>query len=113
MPKHYEVYLLDILDSSEKIQKYTKKLSFEEFSENSMAVDAVIRNLEIVGEAVKKIPNEIRKEYPEVEWKKISGLRDILIHAYANIDLKIVWDIVQNKIPRLKSSIQKIKSEFE
>lgn len=113
MPKQYEIYFLDVLDSIEKIQKYTKTISFKEFSKNSMAVDAVIRNLEIVGEAVKKIPNEIKKQHPEVEWKKISGLRDILIHAYANIDLKIVWDIVQNKIPRLKSSIQKIKSEFE
>lgn len=113
MPKQFEVYFLDVLDSIEKIQKYTKALSFEEFSKNPMAIDAVVRNLEIIGEAVKKIPNEIRKQHPEVEWKKISGLRDILIHAYANIDLTIVWDIVQNKIPRLKNSIQEIKSEFE
>jgi len=108
MPKEYLVYLQDILDAIIKIEKYTKQLSFEEFKENTLVSDAVMRNLEIIGEATKKISKEIRDDYNEVEWKKIAGLRDILIHAYSGIDFDIIWDIVKNKLPILKSSINKI-----
>ncbi|HEC86588.1 MAG TPA: DUF86 domain-containing protein, partial [Thermoplasmatales archaeon] len=64
--------------------------------------DGVIRNLEIIGEAVKNLPDDIKKDYPEVEWRKIAGLRDILIHAYFGVDLEVIWDIVKNKVPELK-----------
>ena len=70
-----------------------------------------MRNLEVIGEAVKKLPEELKANHPEVEWKKISGLRDILIHEYSGIDLKILWDIVSNKIPGLNSSIKKTAEE--
>lgn len=113
MPKQFNVYFSDILDSCNKIQRYTQNISFGEFSKDTMVSDAVIRNLEIIGEAVKKIPAEIKRQYPTVEWKKIAGLRDILIHAYAGIDHNIVWDIVQNKVPQLKTAVAKIKKEHE
>lgn len=113
MPRQFKVYFSDILDSTDKIQRYVKDLSFDEFSKNQMVVDAVVRNLEIIGEAVKKIPVETKRSHPMVEWKKIAGLRDILIHAYAVVDLKIVWDIVSNKLPPFKKAIQEIKSEFD
>lgn len=112
MPKQYSVYFSDILDSSAKIIRYTQKMSFEEFSKNSLVSDAVIRNLEIIGEAMKKIPTEIRRQYPYVEWKKIAGLRDILIHAYSNVDLRLIWDIAQNKIPELQKAIREIKTSY-
>ncbi|MBI5051285.1 DUF86 domain-containing protein [Candidatus Micrarchaeota archaeon] len=106
-----KVYLEDILDCINNIQNYTKGQSYEDFEDNKMLVDAVLRNLEVIGEAVKKIPSDLKKKYSEVEWKKMAGLRDILIHEYFGIDLRIIWDIVVNKLPSLKTSIQKIIKE--
>jgi|SRR3989344_759489 len=108
MQDKYKVYLDDILISIEKIEKYTKGVSYKEFSQNSLISDGVIRNLEVIGEAVKKLSVDLKKKYPDVEWKKIAGLRDILIHEYFGIDLNIVWDIIINKIPKLKNSIKEV-----
>lgn len=112
MPHEPKVYFEDIADSIEKIESYTEGMSFEKFSKNKMMADAVIRNLEIIGEAVKKIPAETKKQYPNVEWRKIAGLRDILIHEYFGIDLRIIWDIVVNKLPELKHSVKEILTEI-
>jgi len=101
------------LNSIEKIQKYTNQLSFEEFSNNDMIIDAVIRNFEIIGEAVKKIPDEIKKQYPDIEWKESAGFRDILIHDYFGIDLELVWETIQNNIPNFKKKIEDILKIME
>ena len=87
-------------------------MNFEDFSNNELIQDGVIRNLEIIGEAVKNLPDDIKKHYPEVEWRKIAGLRDILIHAYFGVDLEIIWDIVKNKVPELKEMVRKILSNL-
>ena len=86
MPRDYKVYLEDILEAIGKVSRYTVGLSQEAFSGDEKTLDAVVRNLEVIGEAIKKVPGKIRSKYPEVEWKKIAGLRDILIHEYSGID---------------------------
>ncbi len=102
MPRDYKVYLDDMREAIVKIEEYTKNFTYETFARNSMVIDAVIRNLAIIGEAAKNLPIETQKKYPSIEWKKVAGLRDILIHAYFGVNQKIIWDILQHKIPELK-----------
>ena len=90
MPRDYKVFLEDIIDAIQKIHVYTTGLSFEELKNDSKTLDAVIRNLEVIGEAIKNIPEDVRKQKPDVEWKKIAGLRDILIHEYFGVNIEII-----------------------
>lgn len=108
MPKTHEVYLRDIAQAIAKIERYTRNLSFQQFMKTELVVDAVVRNLEIIGEAAKRIPDKVKENAPTIEWKKISGLRDILIHEYSGVDLEIIWDIVKNKLPELKKQVSRI-----
>ena len=110
--RDYILVIEDVLTCIEKIERYTSNVSFEEFCGNDMAVDAVIRNFKIIGEAVKKIPEEIKKKYAGVEWKEAAGFRDVLIHDYFGIDIEAVWDTLRNNIPSFKKQIVKVlKSE--
>lgn len=101
MSREYDLFIKDIKQSCEKIIRYTQSMDLKAFSSNEIIYDAVIRNLEIIGEAAKNIPDHIRSTYPQVEWRKISGLSDILIHTYISIDSAILWDIITVKIPQL------------
>lgn len=88
-------------------------MTFEQFLSDDRTFDAIMRNLQIIGEAAKNVPQDIRVYYPEVEWRKIAGLRDILAHAYFSLENEILWDIVQNKIPPLLEQVQHIlETEF-
>ncbi len=111
MPRDYKVFLEDILVSIGKIQRYTAGLSQKVLFEDEKTLDAVVRNLEIIGEAAKKIPARIRTKYPSAKWKKIAGMREILIHEYFGIDSEIIWDIIQNKLPVLEIESKRILSE--
>ena len=108
MSRDFRVYLEDILDAARKIREFTKGLKADDLSKDAKTLDAVIRNLEVIGEAVKRIPNDARRKSPDTEWKKIAGLRDILIHEYFGIDVEIVWDIIQNKLPPLEAQIRQL-----
>ena len=105
MPRDFEVYLEDIRQAIGKIQSYTVGLTRDMFDQDDRTIDAVIRNLQIIGEAAKMIPESVRSNYPIVEWKKIAGLRDILAHQYFEVDLDIIWDILQNKLPTLAQAL--------
>ena len=108
MPRDFKVYLEDILEAICKIHDFTHGMTLDTFSKDTKTLDAVVRNLEVVGEAVKGIPEQIRKRHPEAEWKKIAGLRDVLMHEYFGIDVEIIWDIIQNKLPILESETKKL-----
>ena len=108
MPRDYKVYLDDILQAVDRIQTYLQDYNFEKLSSDNRTIDAVVRNLEVIGEAVKHIPMEVRNSRPEIEWKKIGALRDILAHEYFGIDLEIIWDVVKNKLPGFAEQVKKI-----
>lgn len=106
--KEDRLYLEHILQSVNRIIKYTKGLSEKDFDTDDMAQDAVIRQLEIIGEATKRLSKEFRESNPSIPWKDMAGMRDILIHDYLNVDLNIVWKTAKEYIPPLKSAIEKL-----
>ena len=107
MPRDYRLYLQDILDASQKIEDYTADYGLESFKADSKTLDAVIRNLEIIGEAAKRIPEDVRRRLTEIDWKRIAGLRDILAHAYFGVDPEIIWDIIKSEMPALRAGLER------
>lgn len=106
------IFIEHISESIKDINTFIFKISKKEFSENKEKLNAVVRSLEIIGEAVKNLPISFREKYQEIPWKKISGLRDIIIHQYSDIDLDVVWDTIQKDIPVLEKQIKKIKEKL-
>ena len=101
-------FVLDMLIACNRILEYTGEMDFEKFSKSQKDIDAVIRNLEILGEASKRVSEEIKSKYPGIEWRKIAGTRDKIIHFYFGIKLEIVWNIVTAHIPELKKQLENI-----
>ncbi len=113
MSRDFGMYLDDILVSINKIVLYSQSINESEFYTNSEKQDAIIRRLEIIGEAVKKIPNEIRNQYSEIPWKEIAGMRDIVVHEYFEVSLEIVWRTVINELPKIKTQIEIIRKNLK
>jgi uncharacterized protein with HEPN domain len=112
MSRDASLYLVDIELACRKVLKYTKGVAFEQFTQDDEKYDAVLRNLEIIGEAVKHIPDKTRKAYPQVRWRKIAGFRDIAAHEYFGISDELIWDIVENEIPDLVENVKTILKDF-
>ena len=108
--RNLEDLLKDILQAIEDIEIFTKTVTLEQFSSNKEKILAVIKSIEIIGEAVKLIPQEIRDKNPQVPWKAIAGMRDMLVHEYWGIDINVVWQTIQESLPILKTEILKIKN---
>lgn len=102
----------DILDSAEKIKEYTAHLSFDDFLEDSKTIDAVIRNFEIIGEAARRLPKDLKESYPSVNWSRVIGFRNRIVHDYMGIDYKIVWRIIQQNIDKLIDDLNVIIKEL-
>jgi uncharacterized protein with HEPN domain len=103
--KTYKMFVEDILEVMDKIERYTKGLSYETFVKNDMAIDAVIRNLEIIGEASKNLPEDVKEKYPDIPWRRMIGLRNIAVHEYFGVDLGIIWEIVTRNLPETRPKI--------
>ena len=108
MEKDYRDYIQDILDSIDEIYVFIGQMSLEEFLNDRKTVKAVLRNLEIVGEAAKKIPPPLRDKYSDIPWKKMAGLRDKLIHEYFGVDLEIIWQLIKEELPGILHPIQEM-----
>jgi uncharacterized protein with HEPN domain len=103
--KDAAVYLRHIRDAIARIEKYTVQ-GRSAFFNDTMVQDGVIRNLEVIGEAVKNLPPELKRRHPEIPWRSITALRNILIHEYFGVDIEIVWRVVQRRIPTLKRHVE-------
>ena len=104
--KHNEVYLKHILDEIVFLLKTTEDLDYNSFLENEMYTRAFSRSFEIIGEAVKNLTPDFRQKHKDIEWKKIAGMRDKIIHQYFNVDYEILWDAIKNNLPDIKDKIQ-------
>ena len=111
--RDYIDFLRDILDSINKIRSFIEGFDFDEFVEDEKTVYAVIRALEIIGEATKNLPEPLKKDHPEVPWRKMTAIRDKVIHGYFWIDPEIVWTTIKEDIPSVKLLIEKILDEVE
>jgi len=103
--KDPKIFLQHILESIDRIEKNADTLSWEKFKDSVNTQDIITRRLEIIGEAVKNLPDSFRKKYPVIPWKKIAGMRNILVHEYFEVDVDLVWKISKKDIPKLKKQI--------
>ncbi len=109
--RSYHLYLIDILESGNAILEYTKDMSFETFRNDRKTYSAVIREFEIIGEAVDKLPDDVKQKYRDVEWQDIKDFRNLLTHEYFGVDLEILWKVIQDDLPGLMKIVNEIMQE--
>lgn len=113
MKKDSSIFLEHILGSIEKIEAFSKNLSKEDLSKSELNQYAIIRAIEVIGEAAKNLPDSLKNKYSRIPWKEIVGTRDKIIHHYFGVDLDVIWDIIKGDLPTLKKEIKKILEEKE
>jgi len=106
------VFVSHILECIEKVEEYTENKSKQDFLDSTQLQDAVIRRIEIIGEAVRNIPDRVQQEYPQIRWEEAKGMRNILIHEYFGVDLELTWQVVQRDLPELKEQMEKLQEEL-
>lgn len=113
MKRDYIQYLEDIIEGINNIEEYVNGLTFDTFIKDKKTIDAVLRNFEIIGEASKNLPTDIKEKYQEIPWKIMSDMRNILIHEYFGIKLDIIWKTINERLPELKKSILELIKDLE
>jgi uncharacterized protein with HEPN domain len=113
MSNEFLDYVEDILDAMDKAQILLEGVSYDQFEADFRINFAVVRALEIIGEAAKRLPMSLRQQYPKIPWKGMAGMRDRIIHGYDNVDLEVVWDVVKQDIPKIKPQIRQILMDYE
>lgn len=111
--RNYNLYIKDIINAMESIEDFVKDMNFQQMRYDDKTSSAVIQKFEIIGEATKNIPDQLRREYSNIPWKRMAGMRDRLIHAYFGVDYKLVWDAIKNEIPNLKLKLQEMFNDIE
>jgi len=107
--KNRTIFIRHILENIKKIEDFSKRISKEELKNDELRKYAIVRAIEVIGEAVKNLSNEFKEKHKDIPWKEIIGTRDIMIHKYFGVDLEIVWDIIENNLPDLKKKLKSIK----
>ncbi|MBU0568137.1 DUF86 domain-containing protein [bacterium] len=113
MKREFLDYVDDIIEAMTNAAAFVEGMKYEDFARDIKTTYAVVRSLEIVGEAVKRIPDSVRSRYPQIPWRDMAGMRNKLIHEYFGVKLKVVWETIKNDIPALKPLFDKILEDFE
>ena len=103
-----ELLLEDILAAIRKVDRYTAGMDWERFRQDEKTTDAVVRNLEVVGEAVRRLPEDFIARHPNVPWRQAAGLRNRIVHDYFGLDLEIIWEVIQHDLPRLRQQLENL-----
>lgn len=113
MNRVYTDYIQDVLDSIKEIEEFVSDEKYEIFVKDRKTINAVIRSLEVIGEAVKNLPKDIKVRYPNIPWSKMSGMRDKIIHEYFGVDLEIVWQTIKQDLPKVRPLIEKVLKNYK
>ena len=111
--RSWDLRIQDIVEAIENILNYTEDMTFEQFCVDRKTIDAVVRNLTIIGEAASNLPDDITTQYPDIPWREMRDMRNTIVHEYFGVDLKVVWKTANEHIPELKPMIQKVLQDLE
>ena len=113
MSRNITLYVKDILQNMLEAEEFIEGMSYEQFISDKRTLNAVLRSIEVIGEAAKNIPDEIRAQYPDIPWKEMAGMRDKVIHFYFGVDKEVIWFVVKDRIPAIRPLIEKALKEIE